>query len=259
MDLTDDYANGIHIPQGDSYYGQWVASAAAFRSRWAGRADLDQPYGPRTRERFDLFRPNGVSRGLVVFVHGGYWLEGDKSLWSHLAAGSLARGWTVAIPSYDLCPTVRISDITRQIERAIGVIADKVPGPVRLVGHSAGGHLVARMACTDLRPDWRGRVERVVPLSPLSDLAPLMQTEMNVDLRIDAAEARAESPVHHRKADIPITLWVGADERPAFLEQARWLGAAWDCPSVVQPGVHHFNVIEGLEQGDSPLTEALLS
>lgn len=254
--LDDAYANGAYIANGAAYPGLWAARAAAFRAGARGRPD--QPYGPRARERFDLFLPVGPPLGTVVFVHGGYWLEGDKSLWSHLAAGPVARGWAVAVPSYDLCPTVRIADITRQVALAIAVIADRLPGPLRLCGHSAGGHLVARMACDDLTPDWRRRVQRIVPISALSDLAPLMQTGMNAVLRLDRAEARAESPVLLGWSGVPVTLWVGADERPAFLDQSRRLSARWQVPVVVEPGRHHFDVIEGLSDPRSPLTATLL-
>lgn len=250
MELDDAYANGAYIPDGDSYPDKWAAAAAAFRGR--AMCELDLPYGESPRQVVDLFHPPRLAKGVVIFVHGGYWLRFDKSYWSHLAAGPLAHGWAVAMPSYDLCPDVRIGEITQQIGQAVTVIADRVPGPVRLVGHSAGGHLVARVAGAE-------RVEKVVSVSPVSDLAPLMKTSMNKDLRIDKAEARAESPVHMAAPAMPVTVWVGADERPAFLDQARWLAEAWACDHVVAPDQHHFNVIEALEDQASPLTMAVVS
>ncbi len=99
-----------------------------------------------------------------------------------------------------------------------------------------------------------------MPISPLSDLRPLMQTKMNDDLRLDAAEAGTESPALQRALrDIPVTVWVGAEERPAFLDQARWLADAWPNAKLhVDPGRHHFDVIDGLRDPDSPLMCALL-
>ena len=47
-----------------------------------------------------------------------------------LAAGGLGAGYAVALPSYDLCPTVKISDITVQIARAINQVAGMVQGPI---------------------------------------------------------------------------------------------------------------------------------
>ncbi len=82
---------------------------------------------------------------------------------------------------------------------------------------------------------------------------------MAAELRLDAAEAEAESPVLMReRLDVPVTVWVGGDERPAFLDQARWLAEAWDCECVIAEGRHHFDVIESLEIADSDLVEALV-
>ena len=253
-DLTEAYSNAAFIAGGTEYPDRWATYAATFRSVIPGVYDL--PYGHGKRERFDLIgKPK--AKGLVIFIHGGYWKAFDHSLWTHLAAGAVASGWAFALPSYDLCPQVRIGDITAQVARAVDAIAGQVAGPVVLVGHSAGGHLVARLACADVPLAARARLAKVVAISPLSDLAPLMQTDMNAELRIDAAEARAESPVHHPRPGVPVSVWVGADERPAFLDQARWLSDAWDAPLHVAPGRHHFDIIELLSDMESELVQDL--
>ena len=254
---TDEaYANASHIPGGMEYPARWADAAAAFRKV---HPPEEIAYGDGARQRLDLFRPEGSPKGAVVFVHGGFWKAFDKSTWSHLAAGALARGWTVAMPSYTLAPEARIAMMTREIEAAVGAVARAVPGPLRLAGHSAGGHLVARMACADLSPPWRDRVARIVPISPLSDLRPLMVATMNDELRLDDVEAEAESPILREQVDLPMTVWVGAAERPAFIDQARWLAARRSCDLVQAPGRHHFDVIEELSEPDSPLVGAMLS
>jgi arylformamidase len=197
----------------------------------------------------DLFRPTSP-KGLLVFIHGGYWKQFHRHDWSHLAAGALARGWAVVMPSYDLCPTVRIADITAQMRAALACARALVPGPVVVTGHSAGGHLTARLAGPG--------IARAVPISPLSNLAPLMATDMNATLGIDAPEAAAESPMLHPKPMTPVHVWVGAAERPAFLDQARWLSTAWDAPLTIQPYRHHFDIIDGLTEPASPLMDTLL-
>jgi hypothetical protein len=55
-----------------------------------------------------------------------------------------------------------------------------------------------------------------------------------------------------------VHVWVGGDERPVFLDHARWLGEAWGVPVTVEPGRHHFDVIDGLTDAGSALTEAVL-
>src|SRR2546430_10093891 len=146
-DWNDAYANAPNIPGGERWPAAWVQPAQAYRDalQGSGRATLDISYGERARNRFDLFAPEGRPKGLVVFVHGGFWNALDKSFWSHLARGSVESGYAVAMPSYTLCPTVRISEITREIAAAVERAAAMVEGPLFLTGHSAAGLPWARM------------------------------------------------------------------------------------------------------------------
>jgi len=264
MTANDDaYANAVHIPGGADFPARWAEAAAQHRMREAavGRARLNLPYGEGDRQAFDLFYPACRPAGLMVFVHGGYWRAFGRHDWSHLAAGGQFSGWAVAIPSYPLAPQARIADITRSVARAMTAIAEEVPGPIALTGHSAGGHLVARMLCPDVAlPDSVAtRIVSVVPISPVADLTPLIDTTMNADLRLDMAEALAESPLHAAtRRPARVHVWVGAAERPAFLAQARALASAWDVPVTIDPGRHHFDVIDGLADPRSPLLAALL-
>jgi acetyl esterase/lipase len=261
MDMDRAYANAAFIPGAEAYPPRWAAAAAAFRDALGGRAELDLPYGPAERQRFDLFRPEGAALGTVVFVHGGYWMALGRSDWSHLAAGALARGWAVAMPSYTLAPQARIAAITREIGAAVAAVAGRVAGPIVVTGHSAGGHLSARMACADapLSPADAARVRRAVPISPLAELEPLLSTTMNATLHLDAAECAAESPARLSRRDgCEVTVWVGGQERPAFLWQARTLAEEWSCPWHVAPGRHHFDVIDDLADPGSALVEALV-
>ncbi|WP_299727778.1 alpha/beta hydrolase [uncultured Tateyamaria sp.] len=257
-DLDDAYANSAYIEGADAYLTRWSAAAAQFRDSLGARAELDLPYGPSDRMALDRFLPEGTAKGTLVFVHGGYWLKFDRSFWSHFAAGALARGWAVVMPSYDLCPTVRIAGITQQIAQAVMQVAEDSSGLISLAGHSAGGHLVARMLAPGMLPDaLRDRLSHVVPISPVSDLEPLLRTSMNANFGMDAAMARAESPIHQPAPEVPVTVWVGGAERPAFLEQARALAEALTCDHVVVPGEHHFNVIDALCDPGSDLIRRL--
>ena len=259
MDLDRAYANGAFIPGSESLPAQWAADAAAFRDQLAGRAKLDLSYGPEARQKFDLFLPESAPRGLLIFVHGGYWLAFGRESWSHFAAGALARGYACAIPSYTLAPQARISEMTAEIDAAVCAAARMIDGPVVVTGHSAGGHLSARMGCDDRQRLVAARVVRVVPISPVAELAPLMQTKMNNDLRLTDAEAQTESPARRTlRAGCEAHVWVGGQERPAFLWQARTLSEEWGCPWTVDPDRHHFNVIEPLTDPNSSLIAACL-
>lgn len=254
MGFDREYANAAFIPEGDSYPALWRSQATAFRPK----GELDLPYGPAPRNRYDLFLPKDTPQGLFVFVHGGYWLESDRSDWSHLAAGAVARGWACAMPSYTLAPTARMRQITQEIDAAICHAATRVNGPIVVAGHSAGGHLAARMGNPDRSALVKSRLRRVIPISPLADLAPVMQTKMNADLRLDAEECATESPARH-PLTCPAHIWVGAEERPAFLWQARTLSENWSAPWTVAPNKHHFNVIDDLCDPSSDLMNTCLN
>lgn len=262
MDLSDAYAIGTHIPNGDAYPPRWADLSTEYRNRLlgSGQARVGVAYGQGPRNVMDVFLPEGAPRGLVVFVHGGYWLRFDRSSWSYLAEGARQRGWVVAMPSYALCPQVRISDITCQISRAICALAAEYPGPIRLVGHSAGGHLVSRMGAAGVLPDdVADRVAHILPIAPIADLRPLMSTAMNVDLRLEEAEAHAESPLLSPRPAMPVSIWVGANERPALIDQAQKLQGVWDCGLTLEPGKHHFDVIDTLVDPESAMVGRLLS
>lgn len=269
IDWDDAYSNLAYIPDGYEYPAKWLSLAAQFREEMDSKGLLktDLTYGPHARNRLDLFMPHGDLNGLAVFVHGGYWMEDfDKSVWSHLARGAVAHGFAVAVPSYALCPEVRVSDITVQVGLAISRAASEIAGPIHLTGHSAGGHLVARMvtSTSPLAQTIRQRVRKTVPISALVDLRPLMKTEMNETLRLDALEARLESPaLLEPQEGIDVTAWVGAAERPEFVRQNALLANIWsgfDCriDAVEEPGRHHADIIEGLVEPDHPLTRKLL-
>lgn len=264
-DWDDAYANGPYIPHSEEYPERWASTAALFRQSLGDRADLDVTYGSHPRERLDLFHPEGPAAGLVVFVHGGYWKAFDKSYWSHLAAGSLQRGWAVALPGYVLAPDATISGIGRQVASAIEALSERFDRPLALTGHSAGGQLVTRALAGDglLSKATVAKVSAVVSISGVHDLRPLLLTSMNDTLGLTTDEALAESPALAAPLDGPtMSCWVGAEERPEFIRQSELLADAWSSDERpvavhVEPGRHHFDVIDLLIDPESELVSEL--
>ena len=261
-DWNDAYANRDHIPDAQDYVDRWEIEAPQFRRQWE-HLELDLIYGADPRERFDLFypanAPNGTPKGLFVFVHGGYWMAFDKNSWSHMARQALAQGWAVAIPSYSLCPDVSIGDITIQIGKVIEKAAAKIAGPLILAGHSAGGHLVSRMGCQNapLNEGVGARIQRIISISGVHDLRPLLRLDLNQTLMLDEVLALAESPtLLLPREGLEIDCVVGGDERPEFIRQSgllanMWIGLGAKTRDIVVPGKHHFNVIEELADGEA--------
>ena len=262
-DFDDAYTNAAYIAGGADYPAQWIAAAERFRENLpAGvTAKIDVAYGEKPRNHFDLYLPPQTPKGLSIFIHGGYWMRFSKASWSHLAAGALARGWAVVQPNYTLTPDITIGGITAEIARAITAIAPLVDGPIRLVGHSAGGHLATRMVCepSQVPEHIINRVQHVTSISGVHDLRPLMRTSLNETLKLSELEARNESPSLRRpKSGVAVMCWVGADERPEFLRQNDLLANIWhglgaDMATHHAPGRHHFDVIDDLRDPTSSL------
>ena len=261
------YANMDHVRDGPSYPPKWMAAAASYRDTMTAKdkARLDLRYGPAERNTADLFLPDGEPKGIVIFVHGGYWRAFDKSVWSHAAQGCVEAGWAVALPSYTLCPDIRIAAITQEVSAAVAMLAREIDGPIQLSGHSAGGHLVSRMVCTDttLDEDILARIANVVSISGVHDLRPLMNTQLNETLQIDRTEAHAESPCLLEPVEnTALTAWVGGGELPEFKRQNDLLANVWTglgarTRSIHDGGHNHFTVVEGLGDKGSPLVAAI--
>ncbi len=265
-DWDDAFDNVGHVPNALGYFETWKDQAKAFRDCGI-KQDLSLAYGPADRQKLDIFWPDTKPKGLVIFIHGGYWIRLDRSYFSHLAAGPLANGWAVAVPSYTLAPEARISGMTREIAQAITFAANKVDGPIRIAGHSAGGHLATRMICKDSPIDTvtQNRIVKTVSISGLHDLRNLLKINLNEILQLTPSEATIESPclntpVENAKA----TCWVGSIERPEFIRQNHLLRDHWakygtDIDVYIDDMKHHFDVIDSLEQPDSQLVRSLLS
>lgn len=259
IDWTDAFENGAYIANAAEIRDGWSVRAEAFRATAASTRDV--PYGDHARAAYDLFQ-TPAPKGTLIFVHGGYWHQTDKNTWSHLAAGAIARGWNVAMPSYPLAPEVPLGQITAHVARAVRTIMDATEGPVALAGHSAGGHLVTRMACPDIDLP-RERITRITSISGLHDLRPLRHSAMNETLGLSSEEATQESPALHTPVGgTQINAVVGAAERPEFLRQTRLLAEAWqgqiDIRDLYVPGTNHFTVIDALTDPGSALMTAVL-
>jgi arylformamidase len=265
IDYEKEYDNRARVPEHPEIFARNERDAAAYREAARG-AELGISYGPSPRQTIDLFKAkdDGRSTPLVMFIHGGWWRTRDPSAYSHLAAGPNARGVTVAVVGYDLCPNVTISAIIEQMRAACLWLWRKRQQRIMVAGHSAGGHLAACMVATDwktLAPDAPADlVPAAYAISGVFDLTPLVKISVNQDLRLDEAAARVASPIFWRvPAGRVFDAVVGGIESSEFLRQSRAIADAWRQKSVQTryeevPGADHFTVIDPLSKGDSAMT-----
>ncbi|MBI3439287.1 MAG: alpha/beta hydrolase [Proteobacteria bacterium] len=252
IDCEREYNNRARVPDNPSIMKSWADESSAYR---AHKPPREVRYGAGERHTFDLFVAGDGPA--VMYIHGGYWQALDKSWHSIHARGLNERGVTVAIPSYDLCPNVRISDIVENIRAAVQTLARQTGRNVIVGGHSAGGHLAACMLAT----------EAVVPaayaISGVFELAPLISTTLNNTLRLDEAEATNLSPLLWPAPQGKILdAVVGGAESGEFLRQSADIVRAWGEDGVETryeeiEGANHFTVIAPLIDSDSAMVDRI--
>jgi arylformamidase len=269
IDHEAEYNNRIRIPEYLEFVGRWRTVSAAWRDAAGG--ELDLPYGPGERQRYDLF-PAGVTGApapLVVHIHGGYWQLGSRQDTAFVSRAFNAAGIDVAIPSYSLCPSVSVLQIIDELRACVAALWQRTRKRPIVIGHSAGGHLTAALLATDWRavPGVPADLVRAgCAISGVFELAPLIPTTMNRALQLDDAVAAAASPALWPPPPPGRTLVaaVGAEETPEFHRQSRALVEAWARAGVATeylpvPGVHHFSVVDELTRPDSVLFRRIVA
>lgn len=255
----------------DSLVEDWTARSEALRR--ASYAKVDIPYGTAERQRLDCFIA-GAGGPTLVYLHGGYWQRGDKSVYGFVSEHFVSRGVDVVVTGYTLCPDTTIPGITDEIRGGLswlhrnGAAYGLNPHRINVAGHSAGGHLTTMMLATD----WRRYAEDLpvdlvksgVSISGIYDLAPLRRTSINGLACIeDRAVAECSPMVLSPASDAPLLAVVGGAETGAFHDQTRRFAARWSAQGAkvetyIEPGVDHFDVVNRLADGESDLFHRVL-
>jgi arylformamidase len=252
LDLEAEYNNRARVPEHPAIIAGWARDAAAYREAKPPRVVR---YGEGERHTIDLF---AAGEGpAMMFIHGGYWQALDKSFFSQMARGLNERGVSVAVPSYDLCPNVRIGEIVEQMRAAAAALNRETNTPVIVSGQSAGGHLAACLLATE------AFVPAAYAISGLFELGPLVPTSLNTALRLDQTEADALSPLLWPGPEgKTLDAVVGGDESSEYLRQSQAIAEAWAADGVqtrhaAAAGANHFTVIAPLADPSSPMCTRL--
>lgn len=259
IDLEAEYNNRALVPDHPAVMQRWRETAEAART---AHPPLEIAYGPGPREVMDLFE-GMPGAPVAVFLHGGYWQALDKSWFSGIGPALLAHGVSLAIPSYDLCPDVRLGVILGQVRAAVEAVRARTGVRPVVFGHSAGGHMAACMLS-------EGRASAAVAISGVFDLAPLIPTSLNKALDLDDREAAALSPIHwpipngSTPGGTVLDCIVGGDESSEFLRQSRMMVDHWGVHGVETryyplPGLNHFTVLDPLFDRDSEITRRIVA
>jgi arylformamidase len=257
VDLEAQYNNRAAVPDHPALMAAWKAQAEAAR---AAHPPMLIRYGPGEREVMDLFEA-GPEAPVALFIHGGYWQALDKDWFSGIAPALLANDVSLAVASYDLCPTVPLARIIGQMREASALLRERTGARPMVFGHSAGGHLAACLLS-------EGRASAAVAISGVFDLEPLVPTSINTALGLDRLEARALSPIHWPAPNggapggTVLDCIVGAEETAEFVRQSRDMAAVWAAKGAetrfeTVSGLNHFTVLSPLTDPDSPMVRRI--
>jgi acetyl esterase/lipase len=259
-ELDAAYDNTKAVPDAAARRDGWIARSAKMRA--ANPDLLDLAYGPRERNRIDVFRCGRERAPLFAFIHGGYWQRNNKDIFACMMAGPLAQGFDAAMIGYTLCPDVTLTQLVAETHAAIRWLRTEGPrrgfGAGRLIvsGWSAGGHLTASSLPLD-------EVDAGLAISGIYDVEPCRLNYLNEKLNLSAAEAAALSPIRHLpERKTPCTVAFGTQELPELRRQSQaYHQARLDAglPSTLLPldPHNHFSIMDELEQPNGRLTGAL--
>jgi arylformamidase len=253
-DIDREYNPRLGVPDAEALMAAWTQRSEEARRKLGGRLGI--PYGPTLAEYVDVFPASRPNAPVHLFVHGGYWRAFTARDFSFIAEGSVARGCCTVVMNYALCPQVSITEIVRQTRAALAWTwahaaefgAD--PQRISVSGHSAGGHLVARLLATAWQRDYGipdDVIKAALPISGLFDLEPIRWSWLQPTLQLSGDEILAQSPMRHLPTHpVPLAVAVGGAESAEFRRQSADYAAATGAKLLEVEGRHHFNVLDDL-------------
>jgi arylformamidase len=269
-ELEYQYNPRVSVPEFPQLAKQRAEASRKVRERF--RSFLNIPYGDTPRQALDIFPAEQSGGPVLLFIHGGYWRSGSKEENCAFVPTFVARGATVVVIEYDLCPAVTVTDIVRQARAAIAWTYRNIsryganPAKLYVSGHSAGGHLTAMALAYDWEKERlpRDLIKGAVPTSGVYDLDMVMRVSPNEQIRMTPELARENSPFLRPPLPVcPVVVAVGGAEPKGWQQmsedyfklcQERGL----TCEYLVVPGANHYTLSDHLADPKSPLAQAML-
>ena len=204
----------------------------------------DIVYGPdRHRNVLDVYRPKGAGGKLpvIVSVHGGAWVYGDKERYQYYCMSLAQQGFAVVNFTYRLAPKFKYPSQLEDTNSVFAWVLDNAErfgfdtGHVFGVGDSAGAHLLSLFCCLCTNPDYAAQYPFRAPagFAPTAVALNCGVYEIRVESKKDRTarlmadllpdkgtdeELRRISPLHHVTDKFPPAVIMTAEGD--FLAQA---------------------------------------
>lgn len=265
--LNLQYNNRAQVPEHPLIIKMWEDESRRIEQLIKGIKDIS--YGEAPREKLDIYPSAFPLSKTLVFIHGGYWRNLDKSYFQFIAKAFREYNLTIVIITYPLAPESSIGQIVYSCRKATQWVFDNItqyngdPGQVYLVGHSAGGHL-ASMMMTGNKDVRSFPLKGVLSMSGLFNLTPIRLSEINQTLQMDSKIADENSPVLLApNIDCPLVLTVGGTETAEYKAQSEELYSHWKDYLPVKlielEGLNHFSIVGDVLDKTSVLHKEIIA
>lgn len=222
----------------------------------------------------DIYMPQGRTHApVLMFVHGGGWTFGDKSLYAFLGRTFAREGFTTVVISYRLTPEVAHPGHIEDVARAFAWVYKNIskyggnPEQIFVTGHSAGGHLTALLALDESYLEGHGLstglIRGALPLSGGYNLNTL--PGFNAVFTDDPQKRRGASPVAHVDDKQPpfLIIYAENDYRTADTQALELLNLlkqhSTEAALLKIPAKDHITIITSVGQVGDPTTEAIVT
>jgi len=217
----------------------------------------DIAYGDADRQKLDIYQPDDrAHHPVIMFIYGGAWNSGSKSMYPFVAATLARRGNIVVVPDYRLYPKVKYPVFLRDCAKAFAwtvahAASLRGDGSIFLMGHSAGAYNAAMLALDAPLLEAAGtspsRIAGFIGLAGPYDFLPIVDPD--VIAVFETRDNPATQPVNYVTANAP-PMFLAAGARDTTVRPQNTLSLAAHVNKVgsyalvkIYPGLSHIGLI----------------
>ena len=179
-------------------------------------------------------KPVQENRPVVIFIHGGYWEEGNKDIYGFLGRNFAKHDVVTVIPNYRLSPNTSYDGMAKDVVKTIEWTKQNIAQyggdseQIFLMGHSAGGHLIALVKTNPKYKIAQGNIKGIIlndaagldMNSYLQEYPPTSEHHYNTTWTTNSENWKDASPVYFLNEDVPpFLIYVGEKTYPSIITQ----------------------------------------